>query len=74
LVNPARVRALLGARMEVDEVTTYIANQTEHHRVKSFEEEFRSFLKRYKIEFDERYVWDLALHFTWGGYPPPFQG
>ncbi|MBZ5659048.1 MAG: IS200/IS605 family transposase [Acidobacteriia bacterium] len=42
----------------VDEVTTYIANQAEHHRVKSFEEEFRSFLKRYQIEFDERFVWD----------------
>jgi REP-associated tyrosine transposase len=42
----------------VEEVKTYIANQAEHHRVKSFEEEFRSFLKRYEIEFDERYVWD----------------
>jgi putative transposase len=42
----------------VDEVTHYIADQAEHHRVKSFEEEFRSFLKRYQIEFDERYVWD----------------
>jgi putative transposase len=42
----------------VEEVKTYIANQAEHHRVRSFEEEFRSFLKRYQIEFDERYVWD----------------
>jgi len=42
----------------VEEVKAYIANQAEHHRVKSFEEEFRSFLKRYEIEFDERYVWD----------------
>jgi len=42
----------------VDEVTTYITNQAEHHRIKSFEEEFRSFLKRYQIEFDERYLWD----------------
>jgi REP element-mobilizing transposase RayT len=42
----------------VDEVKTYIANQAKHHRVKSFEEEFRSFLKRYQVEFDERYVWD----------------
>jgi putative transposase len=42
----------------VEEVTKYIANQAEHHRVKSFQEEFRSFLKRYEIEFDERYVWD----------------
>jgi putative transposase len=42
----------------VEEVKAYIANQAEHHRVKSFEEEFRSFLKRYEIEFDERHVWD----------------
>jgi len=42
----------------VEEVTSYIADQAKHHRVKSFEEEFRSFLKRYEIEFDERYVWD----------------
>jgi putative transposase len=42
----------------VEEVKTYIANQAEHHRVRSFEEELRSFLKRYQIEFDERYVWD----------------
>ena len=42
----------------VEEVKTYIANQAKHHRAKSFEEEFRSFLKRYQIEFDERYVWD----------------
>jgi REP element-mobilizing transposase RayT len=42
----------------VGEVKTYIADQSKHHRVRSFEEEFRSFLKRYKVEFDERYLWD----------------
>jgi putative transposase len=42
----------------VDEVKAYIANQAKHHRVKSFEEEFRSFLKRYQIDFDELYLWD----------------
>jgi putative transposase len=42
----------------VEEVKKYIANQAEHHRVKTFEEEFRSFLKRYQLEFDERYLWD----------------
>jgi REP element-mobilizing transposase RayT len=39
-------------------VRTYIANQKEHHRHKSFQEEFRSFLSKYRIEYDERYVWD----------------
>ena len=42
----------------VEEVKAYIANQSEHHRVKTFEEEFRAFLIRYEIDFDERYVWE----------------
>ena len=39
-------------------VRRYIANQEEHHRKKSFQEELRIFLRRHEIEFDERYVWD----------------
>jgi len=42
----------------VEEVRGYIRNQREHHRQVSFQDEFRAFLKRYEIEFDERYVWD----------------
>ncbi len=45
-------------QLGVEGVKAYIANQSKHHRVKSFAEEFRGFLKRYQIEFDERYVWD----------------
>ncbi len=36
----------------------YIRNQKQHHRRVSFQDEYRDFLKRYEIEFDERYVWD----------------
>lgn len=39
-------------------VMRYIANQEEHHRTRTFQEEFRLLLKRHGIEFDERYVWD----------------
>ena len=39
-------------------VRTYIANQEEHHRQRSFQEEYRIFLKRHNVAFDERYVWD----------------
>lgn len=39
-------------------VKTYIANQEEHHRRMTFQDEMRALLKRHKIEFDERYVWD----------------
>lgn len=43
---------------EVDKVISYIANQKEHHRQKSFQDEYRAFLKKYNVEYDERYVWD----------------
>jgi hypothetical protein len=39
-------------------VKKYIAGQEPHHRKVSFQDEFRELLKRYEIEFDERYVWD----------------
>lgn len=42
----------------VETVREYIANQREHHRKKSFQEEYRAFLKRHNVSFDERYVWD----------------
>jgi putative transposase len=41
-----------------DQVKAYIANQEEHHRRTSFQDEFRALLRRHKVEFDERYVWD----------------
>jgi putative transposase len=47
-VNPA----------EVDIVKRYIENQHEHHTKKDFQDEYRSFLKKYNVEYDERYVWD----------------
>ena len=43
---------------EVDKVTTYISKQHEHHQKKSFQDEYRDFMKKYQVEFDERYVWD----------------
>lgn len=39
-------------------VREYIGDQPEHHRVKSFQEEYRAFLARHGVAFDERYVWD----------------
>ena len=36
----------------------YINTQEEHHRTRTFQEEFRAFLCKYNIEYDERYVWD----------------
>jgi hypothetical protein len=39
-------------------VHQYIRNPEEHHRQQTFQEEFRAFLDRYGITYDERYVWD----------------
>ena len=43
---------------EIDRVINYIKNQEEHHQKRSFQDEFRAFLKKYNVEYDERYVWD----------------
>jgi len=41
-----------------EDLRTYIRNQKEHHKKVSFQDEYRSFLNKYKIPFDEQYVWD----------------
>jgi len=43
---------------QIETARDYISTQEEHHREVSFQDEFRQFLRRYEIEFDERYVWD----------------
>ena len=42
----------------VEAVIAYIADQAEHHRKCSFQEEIRELLKRHRVSFDERYLWD----------------
>lgn len=39
-------------------VRDYVASQRSHHARQSFQDEFRAFLKRHRINFDERYLWD----------------
>ena len=46
------------SQSSVDEVVQYVRNQEEHHRKVSFQEEYRAFLRKHAVEFDERYVWD----------------
>jgi len=36
----------------------YINSQDEHHRKMTFQDEFRALLRKHRIEFEERYVWD----------------
>ena len=42
---------------QVDDTIGYIQRQEEHHRRKTFQQEFLAFLSKHKIEYDERYVW-----------------
>ena len=42
----------------IEAVSAYIDGQMEHHRRVTFQDEYREFLKRHKVPFDERYVWD----------------
>lgn len=47
-VGPSDLNALLH----------YIDTQEEHHKTRTFQDEYRAFLKKYGIDYDERYVWD----------------
>ena len=40
------------------ELEAYIANQAEHHRKVTFQDEYRRLLKKYDLQFDENYLWD----------------
>jgi REP element-mobilizing transposase RayT len=42
---------------EIETVITYINNQEEHHKKRTFQEELLTFLKKYNVEYDERYLW-----------------
>jgi len=43
---------------QADAVIAYIQGQEQHHQKVTFQEELRKFLSRYKVAYDERYVWD----------------
>jgi len=46
------------SQSHVDRVRNYIQRQEDHHRRKTFQDEFGEFLRLYNVNFDERYVWD----------------
>jgi REP element-mobilizing transposase RayT len=43
---------------DIDRTVDYIKTQREHHTRFNFKQEFVVFLKKHKIEYDERYIWD----------------
>ena len=46
------------SQSNLEQVKKYIANQKDHHRKLSFQDEVRALLTKHKIDWDERYVWD----------------
>ena len=42
---------------DLEKVRAYVLNQEEHHRTKTFQEEYLAMLKRGLVEYDERYLW-----------------
>ena len=45
------------SKSNIPDVVEYIRGQREHHRTRTFQEEYLAFLKRNEIQYDERYVW-----------------
>ena len=43
---------------QVDKIIAYIKGQPEHHRKMTFKEEFVALLKKHRISYDEKYLWD----------------
>lgn len=46
------------AHSQVNAVYKYISNQEAHHKKQSFTEEYLAFLEKYKVPYDERYVFN----------------
>jgi REP element-mobilizing transposase RayT len=42
----------------LEEAEAYIRNQEEHHRKVTFQDEFRRFLRKHQLEWDEQHVWE----------------
>jgi len=43
---------------QVQETVHYIEQQLEHHRTRTFQEEYLAFLKKHGAHFDKKYLWD----------------
>lgn len=46
------------SKSSIDNVVKYILNQEEHHKKKTFKNEYLDFLKKFEIEYDEKYLFD----------------
>ena len=49
------------SKSHLDIVYKYIANQEEHHKKQNFKDEYVSFLNKYNVKYDERYVFENLI-------------
>jgi putative transposase len=45
------------SKSNVPTVVSYIQNQRAHHQTRTFQDEYREFLKKHDVDYDERYLW-----------------
>lgn len=50
--------AFTAGKSMVGEISRYILTQEEHHRKRTFKEEFLEFLEKNDVDYDKRYIWD----------------
>ncbi|MCW3789794.1 IS200/IS605 family transposase, partial [Plebeiibacterium sediminum] len=50
------------SKSQTDSVVKYILNQPEHHKIRCFKDEYLSFLKKFEINFDTRYLFEYYNH------------
>ena len=53
------------SRSHRDAVIKYIDNQEQHHRKKTFREEYLAFLEKFEIEYQEKYLFDFQEIYSW---------
>jgi len=46
------------SKSQISKVVKYIQKQEEHHRIKTFREEYEEFLKKYEIDYNEKYLFE----------------
>ena len=46
------------SRSQIDSVIKYILNQPEHHKKKSFKDEYMKFLEKFEIEYNDKYLFN----------------
>jgi REP element-mobilizing transposase RayT len=49
--------AFTASKSNLPAIVRYIQTQREHHRNRTFQEEYREFLQQHGIQYDERYLW-----------------